>query len=209
MRREVRAIRKPRGPLKDVDLQHVTGLRTGDSDRAGQNVWARPAVVYPLEHVTDAGVHQQVRSITGVVGQCLDGDESPRRDRERRGQPRVEKAPMHRLRGGREQMNGRSHATVAARGLRAVGLMHWITTPTILPAGYHSGAPRRVLTCKSRAHLPRQLAHANAFSVSPAVSAPVAAETAAVAVAAKAVVAVAAVAADVIALGVRISRGIL
>jgi hypothetical protein len=95
-------------------------------------------------------------------------------------------------------MDGRSHATVAVRGGQGVGLMHWTTTPTIMPAGCHSGAPRRVLTCKSRAHLPRQLAHANAFSVSPAVSAPVAAETAAVAVAT--------VAADVIALGVRILR---
>ena len=96
---------------------------------------------------------------------------------------------------------------MAARGLRAVGLMHWITTPTIMPAGYHSGAPRRVLTCKSRAPLPRQLAHANAFSVSPAVPAPVGAETAAVAVAAEtAAKAVMAVAADVIALGVRILR---
>ena len=90
---------------------------------------------------------------------------------------------------------------MAARGGRAVGLVHWITTPTIMPAGHHSGAPRRFLTCKSRAHLPRQLAHANAFSVLPAVSAPVAAETAD-----KAVVAVGAVTADVIALVVRILR---
>jgi len=63
-----------------------------------------------------------------------------------------------------------------------------------------------VLTCESRANLQRQLAHANAFSVSLAVSAPatMAAETAA-----KAAVAVATVAADVTPLVVRILRRIL
>jgi hypothetical protein len=110
--REVRAVGKARGGLEDVHLQDVARARTGDRDRAGEQVGAGTTVVHAIEDVGDAGVHQQIRRVTGVVGESLDGHQIPRPDGKHRWQPRVEKAPVHRRGSGREAMDRRGHVKI-------------------------------------------------------------------------------------------------
>jgi hypothetical protein len=109
MRRQVGAIRQPRGGLEDVDLQHVSRAGTVDGDRAGEYVRAGAAVGDAVENVADARVHQQVGCIACVVGQCLDRHQVPRGDGEYRLQARVEVAPVHGRRRRDELMDGRGH----------------------------------------------------------------------------------------------------
>ena len=89
----------------------MAGLTLAQEQKPGQElvfpnvdqVRSRPSVGDGGEHCRDAVVHEQVGSVASVMGQRLDLDQVTGRHDHCRGQSRVEEAPVHRRRRGRQE----------------------------------------------------------------------------------------------------------